>query len=99
MTLEDQSGRVRLVGEIISKASVVTGVIIGALGMETPAGDFEVIDYCLPGLAPQRERKVAPNAMDIDGRSRGSTVSKVLKVVGHRCCTGLRRMDWSSLWV
>ncbi len=74
MTLEDQSGRVRLVGEIISKASVVTGVIIGALGMETPAGDFEVIDYCLPGLAPQRERKLAPNAMDIDGRSRGSSV-------------------------
>ncbi|KIO30939.1 hypothetical protein M407DRAFT_42717, partial [Tulasnella calospora MUT 4182] len=47
--MEDESGRVKLVGEVIAKAGLVTGIIVGALGMETPAGDFEVVDYCFAG--------------------------------------------------
>ncbi|PPR04960.1 hypothetical protein CVT24_010418 [Panaeolus cyanescens] len=51
--LEDESGRIRLVGPTIDAAKLVTGVIIGALGMETPNGDFEVVDICYAGMAPQ----------------------------------------------
>ena len=40
--LEDESGRIRLVGECLKSTRLVTGVIVGALGMETPNGDFEV---------------------------------------------------------
>ncbi|ORX39674.1 DNA polymerase alpha/epsilon subunit B-domain-containing protein [Kockovaella imperatae] len=54
--LEDESGRVRLVGEVIRRerdrenGGLVTGIIMAALGMETSAGDFEVIDLCFAGL-------------------------------------------------
>ena len=51
--LEDESGRIRLVGERLKSARVVTGVIMGALGLETANGEFEVIDYCFAGMAPQ----------------------------------------------
>ncbi|KAK4687131.1 DNA polymerase delta subunit 2, partial [Tremellales sp. Uapishka_1] len=64
--LEDESGRVRLVGERIRRerdregGGLVTGVIMAALGMETSSGDFEVIDLCfagLPELYETEERK------------------------------------------
>ncbi|EIN03671.1 hypothetical protein PUNSTDRAFT_139385 [Punctularia strigosozonata HHB-11173 SS5] len=51
--LEDESGRVRLVGKAVTEAGLVTGVILGALGIETPGGDFEVVDLCYAGMAPQ----------------------------------------------
>ncbi|CAL1704119.1 unnamed protein product [Somion occarium] len=53
ITLEDESGRVCLVGDRIRSAGLVTGVIIGALGIETNSGDFEVVDYVFAGMAPQ----------------------------------------------
>ncbi|KAL7422155.1 DNA polymerase delta small subunit Cdc1 [Cryptotrichosporon argae] len=55
--LEDESGRVRLVGDVIRRerdregGGLVTGVIMAALGLETGAGDFEVIDLCFAGLS------------------------------------------------
>ena len=66
--LEDESGRIRLAGEKIKEAGLVTGIIIAALGMETPAGDFEVIDYCFPGMAPQEQDKAefVEGSMDVD---------------------------------
>lgn len=51
--LEDESGRVVLVGERLRAAGLVTGVIIGALGIETSGGEFEVVDVCFAGMAPQ----------------------------------------------
>ncbi|OWZ59501.1 DNA polymerase delta subunit 2 [Cryptococcus neoformans c45] len=54
--LEDESGRVRLIGDVIQRerdrkgGGLVTGVIMAALGMETPSGDFEVIDICFAGM-------------------------------------------------
>ncbi|GAA5972676.1 hypothetical protein JCM11641_002969 [Rhodosporidiobolus odoratus] len=53
--LEDESGRVRLVGSKIdnSQGIFVTGTILAALGVETASGDFEVFEYCYPGMAPQ----------------------------------------------
>lgn len=60
--LEDESGRIRLVGQPISKACLVTGVILGALGAETTSGDFEVVDMCYPGMAPYVDSPVADGA-------------------------------------
>lgn len=66
--LEDESGRIRLVGERVTKARLVTGVILGVLGVETPNGEFEVVDLCTAGMAPQtRPGKVAEDGMDVDG--------------------------------
>jgi DNA polymerase delta subunit 2 len=69
--LEDESGRIRLVGERVRKARLVTGVIIGALGAETASGDFEVVDICYPGMAPQLvSDHEAPWQQDQDGSRR-----------------------------
>ena len=69
--LEDESGRIRLVGDHVKKARLVTGVIIGALGAETANGDFEVVDICYPGMAPQpfshQEVFTQEDKMDVDG--------------------------------
>ena len=62
--LEDESGRICLVGDRIRLAGVVTGVILGALGIETHSGDFEVIDYCFAGMAPQETTWSTPKSSD-----------------------------------
>ncbi|POW13252.1 hypothetical protein PSHT_07818 [Puccinia striiformis] len=51
--LEDESGRVRLVGIDRSKYTLVTGIIIGVLGRETSKGDFQVLEILYPGAPPQ----------------------------------------------
>lgn len=50
--LEDESGRVRLTGDILAGEKLVTGVTLAALGLETPTGDFEVREIVYPGFAP-----------------------------------------------
>jgi len=64
--LEDESGRIQLVGDIVTReleASteyssgnwanlLVTGVIMAALGRETASGEFQVLDICFAGMAP-----------------------------------------------
>ena len=70
MMLEDASGRIKLVGDPLKVARLVTGVIISALGMENPNGDFEVVDICVAGLAPQPSVVDHPSdedGMDVDG--------------------------------
>ncbi|KAJ1940821.1 DNA polymerase delta small subunit Cdc1, partial [Kickxella alabastrina] len=51
--LEDESGRIRLMGEQISKTLLISGVVAAVLGVETAAGDFEVADVCFAGMPPQ----------------------------------------------
>lgn len=67
--LEDESGRIGLVGDRVKDAKLVTGIIVAALGMETPGGDFEVIDLCYPEMAPQPILKdiSTDEKMDVDG--------------------------------
>jgi len=66
--LEDESGRIRLVGDRVRNARLVTGIITGALGMETPNGDFEVIDLCCAEMAPQSTIEASEeDEMDVDG--------------------------------
>ena len=69
--LEDASGRISLVGDPLKVAKLVTGVIIGALGMENPNGDFEIVDICDAGLAPQPsfDQPSSEDGMDVDGMS------------------------------
>jgi DNA polymerase delta subunit 2 len=63
--LEDESGRIGLIGKILEDTPLVTGVIVGVLGAETSSGDFEVVDLCFPGMAPQASED---DSMDIDGK-------------------------------
>ncbi|WOO81490.1 DNA polymerase delta small subunit [Vanrija pseudolonga] len=85
--LEDESGRVRLVGDVIRKermradGGIVTGCIMAALGLETGNGDFEVVDLCFAGLPdlyrPETNGDVkgkakASDAMDVDEDSHGT---------------------------
>jgi len=72
--IEDESGRIRLVGDALKGKNLVTGVIISALGAETPEGDFEVVDICFPGMAPQayaednmKEDSTDEDAIHVDG--------------------------------
>ncbi|GAA5951073.1 hypothetical protein JCM3765_004673 [Sporobolomyces pararoseus] len=53
--LEDESGRVRLVGSKILENSgkFVTGTIVACLGAETSSGDFEVFEYLYCGMPDQ----------------------------------------------
>ncbi|KAI5283155.1 hypothetical protein KEM54_002354 [Ascosphaera aggregata] len=66
--LEDESGRIRLTGGIIEKATLVTGAIIAVLGTETKNGDFEVFDIKVPDLAPQPQRWASFNELNDDAK-------------------------------
>ncbi|PWN20536.1 hypothetical protein BCV69DRAFT_282748 [Microstroma glucosiphilum] len=56
--LEDESGRLRLVGPILSdeahRGSWITGTVGAFLGTEMETGEFQVQDVCWPGL-PERQ--------------------------------------------
>jgi DNA polymerase delta subunit 2 len=68
--IEDESGRIRLVGERLKEENLVTGVIIGALGIENNNGEFEVVDFCFPGMPPQPSISLdehEDDEMDVDG--------------------------------
>jgi DNA polymerase II small subunit/DNA polymerase delta subunit B len=67
--VEDESGRIRLIGKMVDNTLLVTGVIVGVLGAETSSGDFEVVDLCFPGMAPQTNED---ERMDVDGTCGGS---------------------------
>ncbi|PQE12327.1 dna polymerase delta subunit 2 protein [Rutstroemia sp. NJR-2017a BVV2] len=54
--LEDESGRLRLTGGVLSKEMLVTGCIVAVMGTENADGDFEVVGIEVPDLPPQDER-------------------------------------------
>ena len=54
--LEDESGRVQLVGDILKSVVLVTGCIIAVMGTENANGEFEVLDLKFPDLPPQPPR-------------------------------------------
>lgn len=49
---------------------LVTGIIMAALGYETPSGEFEVKDVCFAGMAPMMYAQVKneSESMDVDGK-------------------------------
>lgn len=52
--LEDESGRVLLVGEFIKSTPFITGTVVGLLGMEADPGTFQVLDVCYPASLTQQ---------------------------------------------
>ncbi|KAH8908862.1 DNA polymerase subunit delta-2 [Coniochaeta sp. PMI_546] len=56
VSLEDDSGRITLIGSVLSSIVLVTGCIVAVMGTENVNGEFEVIDIKFPDLAPQPER-------------------------------------------
>ncbi|KAL7817895.1 DNA polymerase alpha/epsilon subunit B domain-containing protein [Trichoderma gracile] len=68
--LEDDSGRVRLVGDLLSTVPLVTGCIIAVMGTENTHGEFEVIDIKVPDLAPQPERWALSKAPSAGGKAK-----------------------------
>jgi DNA polymerase delta subunit 2 len=56
VSLEDDSGRITLIGSGLGSILLVTGCIVAVMGTENVNGEFEVIDIKFPDLAPQPER-------------------------------------------
>jgi DNA polymerase delta subunit 2 len=54
--IEDESGRLRLIGSPLQAEMLVTGCILAILGTENANGEFDVIDIKVPDLAPQPAR-------------------------------------------
>ncbi len=54
--LEDESGRLRLVGLPLQTSMLVTGCIVAVMGTENANGDFEIIDLKVADLSPQPKR-------------------------------------------
>ncbi|KAL0574438.1 DNA polymerase delta small subunit Cdc1 [Marasmius crinis-equi] len=56
-----------LAGDLVKKGNLVTGVILGALGMETPDSEFQVIDICYAGASPSSSTKTkTEDEMNVD---------------------------------
>lgn len=56
VSLEDDSGRIILIGNALNTVALVTGCIVAIMGTENANGEFEVIDIKFPDLAPQPDR-------------------------------------------
>jgi DNA polymerase delta subunit 2 len=54
--LEDESGRLRLVGVALQNSMLVTGCIIAVLGAENINGEFELVEIKIPDLPRQPQR-------------------------------------------
>uniref|UniRef100_A0A0C9Q851 CG12018_0 protein n=2 Tax=Fopius arisanus TaxID=64838 RepID=A0A0C9Q851_9HYME len=51
--LEDETLRVRLVGDHMDVGEIVTGLVCAVLGRELENGCFWVQDFCFPGMCPR----------------------------------------------
>ncbi|KAL2040186.1 hypothetical protein N7G274_007089 [Stereocaulon virgatum] len=72
--LEDESGRLRLIGTPLQISILVTGCIIAVMGTENANGDFEIIDMKVPDLPrqPQRWERDQASAMLANGNEKSS---------------------------
>eukprot|EP01018_Ginkgo_biloba_P029266 Gb_31965 [translate_table: standard] len=64
LILEDDSGRVKLAGNVFSPSIYVTGVVIALHGKEGRDGDFYVQSILEAGLAPQRPLRYSHDSKD-----------------------------------
>ncbi|XP_024459203.1 DNA polymerase delta small subunit isoform X2 [Populus trichocarpa] len=83
LVLEDESGRVKLGGTVLSPSKYVTGGVVALHGKETTAGDFLVLDVFEAGLAPQIEPQLKSRedkyVVFVSGVSVGSSTSNPLQ--------------------
>ncbi|KAI3323210.1 DNA polymerase alpha/epsilon subunit B-domain-containing protein [Xylariaceae sp. AK1471] len=70
VTLEDESGRIRLVGDLLKDIILVTGCIVAVMGTENVNGELEVFDLKFPDLPPQPDRWAISKPPVINGGSR-----------------------------
>jgi DNA polymerase delta subunit 2 len=70
--LEDESGRLRLIGSPLTSEMLVTGCIVAVMGTENANGDFEVVDIKVPDLPPQPERWHAAGPPVLNGSRKNS---------------------------
>ena len=81
--LEDESGRLRLIGSPLQVDMLVTGCIIAVMGTENANGEFEVIDIRLPDLAPQPARWSGGASADLGaGTRRKIAIASGLNISG-----------------
>lgn len=52
--LEDESGRILIEGELLQNTVIVTGTVVGFLGMESQPGTLKVVDIAYPFLSGQK---------------------------------------------
>ncbi|CCD23940.1 DNA-directed DNA polymerase delta subunit POL31 NDAI_0C02800 [Naumovozyma dairenensis CBS 421] len=81
--LEDESGRVLLVGDYIRSTPFITGTVIGILGMEADAGTFQVLDICYPAALPQKPLLLDKNRKDKGSVALVSGININSKSPGH----------------
>ena len=78
--LEDESGRLRLIGTPLGNEMLVTGCIVAVMGTENANGDFEVVDVKVPDLPPQPERWHTSKPMGMNGDMKKMEVESPLKL-------------------
>ena len=73
--LEDESGRLRLIGTPLQTSMLVTGCIVAVMGTENANGDFEIIDLKVPDLPrqPQRWERDDNSAQSTNGSGKRKT--------------------------
>ena len=83
--LEDDSGRIRLVGRALRTVLLVTGCIVAVMGTENEDGELEVLDIVFPDLPPQPARWALTNdAEPLAKRSKIEDVDMDVDGSGHR---------------
>ncbi|KAI0550854.1 DNA polymerase alpha/epsilon subunit B-domain-containing protein [Xylaria curta] len=70
VTLEDESGRIRLVGNLLRDVVLVTGCIVAVMGTENINGELEVLDLKFPDMPPQPERWAVSKPTTTNGKSQ-----------------------------
>ncbi|GFY99816.1 DNA polymerase delta small subunit [Actinidia rufa] len=83
LVLEDESGRVKLRGNVLLPSVYVTGIVVALHGKETDAGDFWVEDILESGLPDQIELPLKSGddkyGVFVSGLNVGSSVSNPLQ--------------------
>ena len=85
--LEDESGRLRLVGSVLQQVMLVTGCIVAVIGTETSSGEFEVLDLKVADLPRQPQRWELD---DSDSALTNGTSNKRRKSDHHKEATGAK---------
>ncbi|KAK9716935.1 DNA polymerase delta small subunit Cdc1 [Basidiobolus ranarum] len=58
IVLEDESGRISLNGNILKSEQLVTGIVVGVLGIERSSGELDIVDICFPNMLPQEPKAI-----------------------------------------
>lgn len=80
--LEDESGRLRLVGPMVIQEGLVTGVIVAVMGTENANGEFDVVDVRVSDLGTQPERwslSSPPDAVNGSSETKSKSAAKKRK--------------------